>query len=246
MQNLPVDVEGRDKVIEELLSNLPSDTAIQIDLPSECRVYKMEDPGAPITLRPMTFEDEKVIVNAKKNQDPTNLVIERCTSNISIQELLPLDKLYILLKLREISYGDDYNVNLICPACKAENPTTVKLSELNVNPVPDDFEDPVEIMLPALQKTVKVRRPRVKDDKYFADQSILDQLWRFVTEIDGHTDKAIIAKVVERLPIKDTRSILNAMRTEYGVDTRVKFACNDCKEVSVVDLPIDANFFNVS
>jgi hypothetical protein len=241
------DNAGRDKAIEELLANLPTDTTIEVELPSECRIYNLEDPGAPITLRPMNFEDEKVIVNAKKNQDPTNIILERCLSNVHVHELLSMDKLYLLMKLREISYGDDYKVNLICPACKAENPTTVKLSQLNVNPVPDDFTDPVEVMLPGLQKTAKIKRPRVKDEKLFTDGgNMLDQLWRFVVELGGHTDKAVIAKVVERLPIKDSRTILNAMKTDYGVDTHVKFGCNECGEVSVVDLPIDANFFDVN
>jgi len=42
------------------------------------------------------------------------------------------------------------------------------------------------------------------------------------------------------------RLILNAMKTDFGVETKVKFECTSCKEVSIVDLPIDANFFDVS
>lgn len=240
------DNSGRDKAIEELLANLPTDTTIEVELPSECRIYKLEDPAAPVTLRPMNFEDEKVLVNAKKNQDPTNIIIDRCSTNINVSELLSMDKLYLLMKLREISYGDDYQTNIICPACKAENPTTVKISELNVNPVPDDFVDPVEVMLPGIQKMIKIKRPRVKDERIFSEGSLLDNLWRFVIEIGGHTDKAVIAKVIERLPIKDSRTIINAMKTDYGVDTRVKMACNECQEVSVVELPIDSNFFDVN
>ena len=151
------------------------------------------------------------------------------------------------MKLREISYGDDYNTLLLCQECKAENPTTVKLSELNVNPVPDDFEDPITFVLPIAQKEIKVRQPRVKDEKLFLDtEQALDQLWRFVTEIEGHTDKSIISAVMDKLPLKDVRTILNAIKSEYGVDTKVKFACKDCGGVSIVDLPIDANFFDVS
>lgn len=237
---------GRQQAIEELLKNLPNDTMIEVELPSECRVYSLPDPGAPITLRPMSFEDEKFIVNAKSTQDPTNLILERCTTNIKIHELLPMDKLYLLLKLREISYGDDYNTLLICTSCKAENPAKIKLSELNVNPVPDDFVDPVEVELPMLKQMVKIRRPRVKDEHLFSDGTIFDQLWRFVEEIGGHRDKGVIAPVLEKLPIRDARTLVNAMKTNYGVDTHIKFQCGTCGEVSVVDLPIDANFFDVN
>ena len=77
-------------------------------------------------------------------------------------------------------------------------------------------------------------------------QAALDQIWRFVVEIDGHTDKSIIAPVVDKLPLRDVRTILNAVKTDFGVDTKIKFECNSCGGVTIVDLPIDANFFDVN
>jgi hypothetical protein len=238
---------AKQKIVEDILKDLPVDSSVEVELPSENKVYTLEDPGAPITLRPMTFEDEKQIVNASKNQDPVNIILQRCTTNINISDLLSIDKLYLIMKLREISYGDDYNTLMICSICNEENPITVKLSQLNVNPVPDDFTDPVEVTLPTINKTCKVSLPRVRDEKLLTDVSkTLDEIWRFIKEIDGQTDKSIISAVVNKLPIKDMKTILNAMKTEFGVDTKIKFGCNNCKEVSVIDLPIDANFFDVS
>ena len=245
--NNPQNDSAKQEIIEDLLKELPTDVAVAVDLPSECRAYELEDPEMPVTIRPMTFDDEKSIVSAKKEEDPVNLVLQKCVTNIKVSDLLPMDKLYLIMKLREISYGDDYNTLLICNHCGAENPTTVKLSELNVNPVPDDFEDPTTIILPELQKEVVVRLPRVKDERIFMDSATaLDQLWRFVVSIDKHTDKSIIAPVIDRLPLRDVRTILNSIKSEYGVDTKVKFACKDCGGVSVVDLPIDAGFFDVN
>ena len=247
MLNRSQDDGAKQAVIDDILKELPTDTAVEVELPSECRVYKLEDPGAPVTIRPMTFEDEKALVSASKDQDPVNLILQRCTTNIQVADLLSMDKLYLVMKLREISYGDDYNTLLICSHCKAENPTTVKLSNLNVNPVPDDFEDPVTVMLPVIKKEAKVRLPRVRDEKMLGDtQAALDQIWRFVVEIDGHTDKSIIAPVVDKLPLRDVRTILNAVKTDFGVDTKIKFECNSCGGVTIVDLPIDANFFDVN
>ena len=247
MLNQPVNDEAKQAVIDEILKELPTDTAVEVELPSECRAYNLEDPGAPITIRPMTFEDEKALVSAGKGDDPVNLILQRCTTNIKIPDLLSMDKLYLIMKLREISYGDDYNTLLVCSHCRAENPTTVKLSQLNVNPVPDDFKDPITVMLPTIKKEAKVRLPRVRDEKMMIDpEAALDQIWRFVVEIDGHTDKSIIAPVVDKLPLKDVRTILNAIKTDYGVDTKVKFECNSCGGVTVVDLPIDSNFFDVN
>jgi hypothetical protein len=200
----------------------------------------------PITIRPMTFDDEKNIVGARKGEDPINLVLQRCLTNIKVHDLLPMDKLYLIMKLREISYGDDYNTLLICTHCKAENPTKIQLSQLNVNPVPDDFSDPTEVFLEGIQKTALVRYPRVKDERYLSAENSFDQLWRFIVEIDGHRDKSIIAAVLEKLPLRDVKFILNALKTDFGLDTLIKFQCQECGGVSVVDLPIDANFFDVN
>ena len=247
LEKSPAVTAAKQDIIDDLLKELPTDNVVEVELPSECKVYELEDPNMPVTIRPMTFEDEKSIVSAKKEQDPVNLVLQRCVTNVKVLDLLPMDKLFLIMKLREISYGDDYNTLLICQECKAENPTTVKLSQLNVNPVPDDFEDPIVVSLPQLGKDIKVRQPRVRDEKVFADTaSALDQLWRFVVEIEGHKDKSIIAAVIDKLPLKDVRTLLNSIKSEYGVDTKIKFACKDCGGVSVVDLPIDANFFDVN
>ena len=247
MKPIAPDHSAKQDIIEELLKNLPPETAIEVELPSENRVYTLPDAGAMITLRPMTFEDEKALVSAPSNQDPINLIIDRCTTNLNVSELLPMDKLYIIMKLREISYGDDYNTLLICPSCKAENPTTIRLSELNINPVPDDFSDPVEVMLPTLQKIAKVRLPRLRDERYMKTTSdALSNIWRFVAQIDDHSDKQIIAEVLKKLPIKDMRTILKAMQTEYGVETKIKLDCDTCETQSVMELPIDANFFDAN
>jgi len=243
----PVVDEAKQRIIDDILKDLPSSTDIEVTLPSECKVYELEDPNMPVTIRPMTFDDEKSLVSAKKDQDPVNLLLQRCVTNVKIQDLLSMDKLYLLMKLREISYGDDYKTLLICQHCKAENPSTIKLSQLNVNPVPDDFCDPVTISLPQLKKTIKIRLPRVRDEKILATlENPMDQIWRFVVELDGHTDKSVIAAVINKLPVKDTRTILNALKIEYGLDTKVKLECKACGGVSVLELPIDANFFNVS
>jgi len=238
---------AKNEIVEDLLKDLPSETAVEVELPSECRVYQLIDEDLPVSIRPMTFEDEKSLVSAGKNEDPVNLILSRCVSNVKVPDLLPMDKLYLIMKLREISYGDDYNTLLICGLCTAENPTSIKLSHLNINPVPDDFSDPVTITLPALNKEIKIRYPRVKDEKFMADSTqALDQLWRFIVDIDGHTDKSVISAVLDRLPVRDVRTILNAIKTDYGVETKVKLECKECGGVSVQDLPLDANFFDVN
>lgn len=240
-------MDPKQQIIDAILEKAPSDAAIEVELPSENRAYTLSNDGAPITLRPMTFEDEKALVSANPTEDPMNLILERCTENIRVMDLLQMDKLYLIMKLREISYGDDYDVLLICPDCKAENPTTVKLSELPVFPVPDDFTDPIKVHLKGIDKDCEVRLPRVRDTKHLEDsENILEGLWRFVVSIDGHTDKSIIHPVVEQLPLADIKRIMKAMNLPYGIQNQAKLVCSNCGGANVVDLPIGANFFDAN
>jgi hypothetical protein len=126
--NNPQNDAAKQQIIEDILINVPTSTDLEVELPSECQVYDLEDPNMPITVRPMTFDDEKSLVSAKKEEDPVNIILQRCVTNIKVMDLLPMDKLYLIMKLREISYGDDYKTLLLCQECGAENPTTIKLS----------------------------------------------------------------------------------------------------------------------
>ena len=233
-------MQSKEDIINDILKDIPVSTAVQVSLPSECKAYNIDE-SELLELRPMTFEDEKSLVS-DKGGDPVNILLERCFTGVKVLDLLPMDKLYLLMKLREISYGDDYETLLICSHCKAENPTTVKISSLNVNPVPDDFQDPIEVFLPTIKKDVKIKLPRVRDE----NQDISENLWKFVLEIDGHTDKSIIAPVVSQLPLVDIKTIIKALNLDYGLDPKVKLECKNCGGVSVIDLPINENFFGVS
>lgn len=238
--------QEKQAIIAAILEKAPSNVAVEVDLPSESRVYRLEDPGSPITIRPMTYEDERAMVS-QSSDDPMNIVLSRCVGNVKVHDLLLMDKMFLIMKLREISFGDDYEVLLICPDCGEENPATIKLSQLPINPVPDDFVDPVTISLKGIDKECKVRLPRVRDTKHLSgEEGYFNDLWRFVESIDGHTDKSIIHPVVEGLPVMDRRAIVNAMLVDYGIETKAKLDCKKCGGVNVVELPIGTGFFGVN
>jgi hypothetical protein len=240
-------IEAQQEIINAILNDVPEDTAVEIALPSECRIYTLPDPEGPITIRPMTFEDERIMLSSKGNDDPINLILQKCVTNLNIQEILSADKLYLIMKLRELSYGDDYHTTIICPSCKKDNNVIIKLSDLAVKGADDSLVEPKEITLPILNKKVKINFPRVKHEKYFSDpEQGLTHLWRFIPEIDGHTDKAIIAKVLQKLPLKDVKTILKQLKTDFGLNTKIKFVCSDCGGASLQELPINASFFDVN
>jgi|TARA_R110002110_G_scaffold37038_1_gene122748 hypothetical protein len=238
-----------DSIIQDLLSKAPTQEAIEVDLPSQNKFYKLIEPSLPITLRPMNFEDEKSMVSNKNaNSDVLNILLGRCVSNVSIGSILLFDKLFLLMKLRQISYGEDYTATISCPQCRRENNVSFDLSKLKINYVEDNATNPFEVKLPVIDKVVKVQFPRIEDEKYFSNlEGLTSNLWRFVEDIDGHSKKPIISGVLKKLPLKDMHVLMNTIQgKEYGLDTTVRFACNYCTYHEKMDLPITADFFTVS
>jgi hypothetical protein len=239
--------ESKQHLVDKILEHIPINSEVAVELPSKGKIYSSIDPTKPVTIRPMNFEDEKTIASQKGKGDPISIILSRCVSNLNVEELIAADKLFLVMKLREISYGDDYGCNLTCTNCKTPNSATIKLSELPVEYATDEFTDPVEVMLTGIKKKAKIRLIRSKDESLFKDPATsMNQLWRFVQEIDGHSDKPVISAVIEKLPSKDIKKIINSMRTTIGIDTKIAFNCASCSTNNLVELPITSDFFEES
>ena len=247
MSEKPNPMFSDQQAIDDILKEMPANEAIELDLPSKNRYYNLKEPGKPITLRPMTFADEKSMLSKNTgNLDIINKLLARCLENVDVGQLLQIDKLYILMKLREISYGPEYTVSINCSKCKSENKVNFQLDTFNVRYADDNLTDPRTVHLPVLKKDVVVRLPRVTDEKYFAntEQSLVN-LWRFVEKIDKYDSKPVISKVIPQLPIKDAHTLLEAIGcNDYGIDTNVRFDCAYCDNVESMELPITADFFS--
>ena len=104
-------MQSKEDIIADILKDVPSDTTIEVELPSECKAYNM-DGSEILKLRPMTFDDERSLIGTGEG-DPVNILLEKCFTGVKVLDLLPMDKLYLIMKLREISYGDIYETLLI-------------------------------------------------------------------------------------------------------------------------------------
>ena len=237
------------QMLERILSNMPDTEEVEIDLPSKNKFYSLLDPSKGISLRPMTFDDEKALVTNKKgNLEALNTILERCVSNVRVQDLLQVDKLYLIMKLRELSYGDDYNAEVTCPSCKTDSSIKFILSEFPVTYMEEEITNPATIELPVLKKTLKVSFPRVSDEQYFVNAEFaMANLWRFIEEIDGISRKSVIQKVIPKLPLKDAHTVLDTISTsKYGINTKVRFECVYCSHTENMELPITGDFFTAA
>lgn len=242
--------EEMKKTVEETLDDLFSDSKAAIDqiveLPSRGIGYP--EGMNKVTIRNMTFEDEKILSESTPDQDVVNLLLTRCVDNLDPDILYAPDKIYLLYKIRELSYGATVKLTGVCSNCKEENHLDVDLSQLPVVMASEDFTDTKVVDLPDLGKKIKLRIPRASDSDYLTNKSrVLDNLWRFIISLDKYTDPKVISQAVKRFTSKDTRSIVEALFVEdFGIETGAKYICSRCRHENVVEVPISEAFFTVS
>lgn len=238
--------QSREAEIEKLFSEVPYETEMLVDLPSKGRFYK-DFAGAKVI--PLLFEDEqKILMSKNKKINPINEIIAKCVEGVNTNELLDIDKLYLLLKIKEISYGPEYKFQLLCPACGVNANAVMPISDIPVKHIPDEIDDPREITLPVLKAKVKLRFLRSYDEPFFSKpDDFFQNLYRLVISINDNKDPVFISKVIKKLHIRDIKTIKNEINSrDYGVDTTFSFECPACSHKAIVNIPFDSNFFSVS
>lgn len=119
--------------VNDIIKDLPKQVVVEVDLPSKNRFYTLKDPTKAVTLRAMNWTDEQAILSAKKSENQLNLLLSRTLDNLDFGQILPIDKLALLLKLREISISDTYAAIITCPHCEATNEVILSPDAMNIS-----------------------------------------------------------------------------------------------------------------
>lgn len=238
--------EQREIELQKLFESIPYENEMFVELPSKGKFYP-NFKGVKVV--PLLFEDEqKILMSKNKNINPVNEILAKCVQGINVNDLLAMDKLYLLMKIKEISYGPDYKFSVICPACASPTDATLVIDGIPVNRVPEDLGDPREVTLPMLKIKAQVRFPRASEEHYFSNsESIVNNLYRAVVSLNGNTDQVFISKAIKKMHIRDIKTLEKEInRVEYGIDTTFQFDCPSCKHSTVLGIPFDSNFFSVN
>lgn len=239
--------DPRESALDKLFSDYSLDSITVVDLPSRGKFY---DNFQGIEINPLTYLDEQKILGSRDtNVDTVSQLLAKATEGVDVGNLLSMDKIYLLMKVREASYGDKYEFKVTCPECSTDVSTDLILSKhLNMVKIPEDMEDPRTITLPQLKAKVQIRFPRGREESLLKDtESVYKNAYKFVTSIEGTTDPVFISKAIKRLHIKDIKKIIfEILQSEYGVDPRFVFECPECKHSETMSIPLDINFFSVS
>jgi hypothetical protein len=196
--------------------------------------------GIDIELKEMTGSEEELLTNQRliRNGESINQVLKNCTVRLgentepSVSDILDLlsgDRLFALVKLRQISLGDEVELELHCPntACRMSNYTTVNLDDLKVSAYSDDRE--FSFTLPGSEKTIRFGLLDGHKEKRLAalrEPNISSAMMIRLIEIDG---KAPSKKVLAEMSMRDRSALRQEMaRVDAGIDTSVEVECDGC------------------
>ena len=233
-------------------------------LPSDGKVYnELIDPQ--IELRSMTTAEEM------RRMSPNDHIYENLCSiiddclvkgpNISSYDMCLGDYQFLLYKLRLVTYGSDYNVDIACPYCKTIGHEKINLNDLKVKTYSEEMDKYSSLILPVSDKkvTLKMITPRMLDtlnDKIrdfkrksnsTADAAVLYSISSVIDTINGRKqNEAKLEEFVRNLPMKDTNMIANysdKASSMIGIDTSVIFKCDMCGLEHISRLPMNNEFF---
>lgn len=257
---------GGSSHLQELLQGLRQSSAVfeEIQLPSKGKFYdgKNGPSNGVISVRPMTGEEEQILATPRlvKKGQALNMIFQRCLrEGYRVEELLTIDRTYLLIYLRGISYTPAYDVELKCPECDTKFGTTIDLNALEVEECPDDYGPELQDVLPTTQLPFSYRLATGADEKEISDyrdrkiknygdtstdDSLIYRTSHLLNHIDGISDKRELQILLKNLPINDVSYIRNCVNDPpFGVDTKIEIICPSCLQDFEVDLPLETGFF---
>lgn len=237
----------------------------EVTLPSKGKFYDgtVAPSNGVIHVRCMTGEEEQILATPRyiKKGQAINMIFKNCVREPIIPEkLLTIDRTWLLIYLRGISYSPDYEVEVRCTECNTKFQSNIDLDGMPVKSCPHNFgpEDMTDV-LPKSGYKFTYRLPTGKDENQIQehrDQRIRkntdggsDDTWTYrasllIQDIEGLTERDALQALISRLPIQDVAYIRTMLNDPpFGVDTKVSIVCPSCTEEFQVEMPMDTNFF---
>jgi phage FluMu protein Com len=176
------------------------------------------------------------------------------TKNFS--HIAAADRMFALIQVRILSYGNDYDFSVVCKSCGYRYMWYIDLSQLDFIPMAESginqLKTGAPVHVPGVPSgaSIDIRVATGLDEEFLAEQNIDEELTltynlaRKIVQIDGKTDWLDILHAVEELPAKDADYLWDfADDMEGGLDTMFDVKCPKCKEIQRVILPFEASFF---
>lgn len=212
-----------------------------------------------VQIEPMRAKDEKLLTDKKLAKKGANIdaVLESCVREIdgkkpTERDLLDLpsgDRNFLLYHLRIISYGEEFETDVVCPFCKRKEHRIFDLEELlkdgsiKVSGTPEGGLTKDVKLSNGSVATVTVmdghreRRLKMKDD----DLTTVDMALALLQSIDG---ESVTATAMDEMSGKDLAAIRKAGKELVcGLMPKISFECGKCDRTHDFILTASMDFF---
>jgi len=235
--------------------SLPHDV---VPLPTGGIFYKNKKKSIKVGY--LTATDENILLNATTN-NKEGVVLQLMRSKIyetdlRPEELLTGDVEAILIFLRNTAFGTNYDITLTDPQTQKRFNVTILLDELNIKKtdVKPNEDGLFVVRLPKSGNEVKIKPLSLGDsleiermiESYPSNRVAPKVTWRLnkqIVSIDGDTDKGMIAKFIETMPIMDSKFIRNFLNeNEPRLDLQKEVTAPSGEKV-IVDITFGVEFF---
>ena len=237
-------------------------------LPSLGKIYS-EPINPEIELRSMTTRDEMRRTSPSEHiYKPLCEMIEGCIvgqkPKVHVYDMCLGDFVFLLHKLRIVTYGSEYKLKVRCPSCGEVVTGTTNLSEEVVKEWDDSVLDNLVFTLPKSGKKIRLKytTPRMLDEIQAEknrrikkagglmelDPSLSLTAQAIIDTVDG--EKLSVTKLetfVDNLNAYDLKFLFKKseeINERVGLDTSIVVKCGQCGYEIVTSFRLEPEFFN--
>lgn len=209
--------------------------------------------GKVVTIQEMTTKEQSLLTNKKKLRSGVALdeLLRNCLdgSDEDIETWLIGDRYYLMIAIRKLTFGDDFEFSVKCPYCDFKSSQSILLSELKTQKPKIDPDGEGETILPQTGKKVKFRLLKGKDERTLMkmgkndDNFVAGLLRLHTTEVEGESDLMDFFSALNAVDSKHLQEEIE--KVDCGVDTLIECECPECQEDYEIDMPMDRSFFSL-
>lgn len=257
---------GGNLIKQQMAVDVPVES---IPLPSMGKVYPENSPlhnRETVEIRAMTAREEDILMSRAliKKGTVVSHLIKNCLvdQTVPVDQMLSGDRYALLVALRVMSYGPEYEATIECPSCGAKQNRTFKLDELpikalEISPVAPG-QNLFEFELPLSKKKVQFKFLTGHDEEMLlltqtqkkaklnheVETPVTSRLAQTIVSIDGNTNRGDILRFINGMVVRDSDALRKYMaKCEPGIDMTQIVDCMECDAVEEVSVPVGVGFF---
>lgn len=210
---------------------------------------------------PMTAIDEILLKSPDKlfSGDAIKEIFSRCVPGVlKVHDLFAKDVDFLLIALRNVSYGASYDIKYKHDCENAKNNTyTVDVKQIvskskRIDPTTLDVVYKETLSNGQVVKFVPMKFKHILaimqssnvEDESSPEQeqrALFDTLISVIREVDGISDMKMILEWLTSLPIKEVRKIMSRveMISDWGPSHTHETKCKDCEKEVSITIPIN-------